>query len=188
MKACRWALPSKPPPLPMPARACRPLCPAVPRTCLPAPACVRSASWQAVLFGDHHPLEVGRAGAAGGAEGSSACTPAAKPLAPCAEAVRLSGNRVAGPGGERPSLRCVCAPRVRGHAAQHVSLCKMDIYVIGRIRGIPQPKPSLTHTLDSSRFTQPIESARSDSAPVGFRFPASRRYFFFFWKGLLNPG
>ena len=111
MKACRWALPSKPPPLPMPARACRPLCPAVPRTCLPAPACVRSASWQAVLFGDHHPLEVGRAGAAGGAEGSSACTPAAKPLAPCAEAVRLSGNRVAGPGGERPSLRCVCAPR-----------------------------------------------------------------------------
>jgi hypothetical protein len=119
MKACRWALPSKPPPLPMPARACRPLCPAVPRTCLPAPACVRSASWQAVLFGDHHPLEVGRAGAAGGAEGSSACTPAAKPLAPCAEAVRLSGNRVAGPGGERPSLRCVCAPRVRGPCAQH---------------------------------------------------------------------
>jgi hypothetical protein len=175
----------------MPARACRPLCPAVPRTCLPAPACVRSASWQAVLFGDHHPLEVGRAGAAGGAEGSSACTPAAKPLAPCAEAVRLSGNRVAGPGGERPSLRCVCAPQ--GRAAMPRAARVMyyrDIYVIGRTAyRHTHAKPSLT--LDSSRFTQPIESARSDSAPrsgSAFRRRAAHRYFFFFWKGLLNPG
>ena len=149
MKACRWALPSKPPPLPMPARACRPLCPAVPRTCLPAPACVRSASWQAVLFGDHHPLEVGRAGAAGGAEGSSACTPAAKPLAPCAEAVRLSGNRVAGPGGERPSAALpVCArvprPSAGGRARVRCMVrCKMDIYLIGRIR---HTQPKLTHS------------------------------------------
>lgn len=135
MKACRWALPSKPPPLPMPARACRPLCPAVPRTCLPAPACVRSASWQAVLFGDHHPLEVGRAGAAGGAEGFSACTPAAKPLAPCAEAVRLSGNRVAGPGGERlAALPLACVP---GCAAmrEHVG-CKWILFMLSDAYGI----------------------------------------------------